>query len=182
MNIDRNLLTEAIWVPSPNYDERPDPSDISLVVIHCISLPPGEFGGDYIDRLFTNKLNPEEHSYFNEIYQLTVSSHLLIKRTGEIMQYVPFDKRAWHAGKSNYQGRGKCNDFSIGIELEGTEFVDYTPEQYIQLAAVIDTLIKIYPNLSAQRITGHCDIAPGRKTDPGASFDWSKLYLLLNRQ
>lgn len=182
MNIDRNLLTEATWLPSPNYDERPDPSDISLVVIHCISLPPGEFGGDYIDQLFTNKLNPVEHVYFNEIYQLTVSSHLLIKRTGEIVQYVPFDKRAWHAGKSDYQGREKCNDFSIGIELEGTESVDYTSEQYVQLAAIIDALIKTYPKLSAQRITGHCDIAPGRKTDPGASFDWSKLYQLLNRQ
>jgi len=182
MNIDRNLLTEAAWVPSPNYDERPDPSDISLLVIHCISLPPGEFGGDYIDQLFTNKLIPEKHSYFAEIYQLTVSSHLLIKRTGELIQYVPFDKRAWHAGKSVYQGREKCNDFSIGIELEGTEFVDYTPEQYVQLATVIAVLIKTYPKLSTNRITGHCDIAPGRKADPGASFDWPKLYSLLNQQ
>lgn len=182
MNIHQNRLTEATWKPSPNFDERPDPSGISLLVIHCISLPPGEFDNDYIDQLFTNKLNPDEHFYFNEIYQLTVSSHLLIKRTGEIVQYVPFDKRAWHAGKSEYQGQEKCNDFSIGIELEGTEFVDYTSDQYTQLARVITALVKAYPHLSTQRITGHCDIAPGRKTDPGASFDWAKLFLLLNSQ
>jgi AmpD protein len=180
MNIERNLLTDATWIASPNFDERPDPSDISLLVIHCISLPPGQFGNDHIDQLFTKRLNPDEHPYFNEVHQLAVSSHLLIKRTGGLVQYVPFDKRAWHAGKSQYQGREKCNDFSIGIELEGTEYVAYTPEQYEQLAAVIDALLKTYPKLSAQRITGHSDIAPGRKTDPGASFDWATLFLLLN--
>ncbi len=181
MNIDRNLLTDANWIASPNFDERPDPSDISLLVIHCISLPPGQFDNDHIDQLFTNKLNPDEHPYFNQVHQLKVSSHLLIKRSGAIVQYVPFDKRAWHAGQSNYQGRERCNDYSIGIELEGTEFVDYTPEQYAQLAATINTLLQTYPKLSAQRITGHSDIAPGRKTDPGTSFDWTKLFLLLNQ-
>jgi AmpD protein len=181
MNINRNILTDATWVASPNFDERPDPSDISLLVIHCISLPPGEFDNGHIDKLFTNKLNPDEHPYFKEVHQLAVSSHLLIKRSGKIMQYVPFDKRAWHAGQSVYQGQERCNDFSIGIELEGTESVAYTPEQYTQLAAAIDTLLKTYPKLSAQRITGHSDIAPGRKTDPGASFDWTKLFLSLNQ-
>lgn len=180
MNIADNLLIDAVWRPSPNCDERPDPSDISLLVIHCISLPPGEFGNTSIDHFFCNKLNPDAHPYFSEICQLRVSSHLLIKRGGEIVQYVPFDKRAWHAGKSNYRGREKCNDFSIGIELEGAETVDYTPEQYERLASVIKALLKAYPTLSAERITGHSDIAPGRKTDPGASFDWEKLFGLLD--
>jgi len=179
MKISQNLLTDATWIPSPNFDERPDPTDISLLVIHCISLPPGEFDNSYIDQLFTNKIHPDDHPYFKEIYQLTVSSHLLIKRTGAIVQYVPFDKRAWHAGQSNYQGKEKCNDFSIGIELEGTEYVEYTPEQYLQLDAVIAVLLKTYPKLSAQRIIGHSDIAPGRKTDPGASFDWERLFGLI---
>jgi N-acetyl-anhydromuramoyl-L-alanine amidase len=180
MNIDRNLLTNATWVPSPNFDERPDPTDISLLVIHCISLPPGEFGNNYIDNLFTNKLNPDEHPYFKEILPLRVSTHLLIKRTGDIVQYVSFDKRAWHAGQSNYKGRDKCNDFSVGIELEGTEYSNYTPEQYQQLAEAIKALLKTYPNLSASHITGHSDIAPGRKKDPGDFFDWARLFLLLN--
>lgn len=180
MSIDRNLLTNATWIPSPNFDERPDPVDISLLVIHCISLPPGEFGNDAIDKLFANKLNPDDHPYFKEIHQLKVSSHLLIKRTGEIVQYVPFDKRAWHAGQSNYQGRDRCNDFSIGIELEGTESSAYTLEQYQQLAMAINALLKVYPKLSTSHITGHSDIAPGRKKDPGEFFDWAKLSLLLN--
>ena len=180
MKIDRNLLTDATWLMSPNFDERPESADISLLVIHCISLPPGEFGSDHIDQLFTNTLNPDEHPYFTNIFNIKVSSHLLIKRSGEIVQYVPFDKRAWHAGKSQYQDRGNCNDFSIGIELEGTEYIAYTPEQYQALAAVINALLKTYPKLSSQHITGHSDIAPGRKTDPGASFDWTKLFLLLN--
>ena len=181
MNIDRNLLADATWTPSPNFDERPDPADISLLVIHCISLPPGEFGNNAIDKLFTNKLNPDDHPYFKEIHQLKVSAHLLIKRTGEIVQYVPFDKRAWHAGQSNYQGRERCNDFSIGIELEGTESFAYTLEQYQQLAMAINALLKAYPKLSTSHITGHSDIAPGRKSDPGASFDWTKLFVLLNQ-
>ena len=175
MTIDQHWLTTVKRIPSPNYDERPDPADISLVVIHCISLPQGEFGTPYIDELFCNQLNPDDHPYFKEIYQLKVSAHVLIKRDGSYMQYVPFDKRAWHAGKSNYQGRERCNDFSIGVELEGTESIAYTEAQYSTLKEVIDCLLQTYPSLSKQHITGHSDIAPGRKTDPGASFDWQRI-------
>ncbi len=179
MKINQHWLTEISQTSSQNCDERPDPLDISLLVIHCISLPPGEFGKDYIDRLFCNQLDPDEHPYFKEIYQLKVSAHLLIKRDGSCVQYVPFDQRAWHAGKSSYEGRERCNDFSIGIELEGTEYIDYTDQQYVQLAAVIRALLEAYPKLSTQHIVGHSDIAPGRKTDPGASFDWQRFLGLL---
>jgi len=179
MKIDRHWLTPVTCIPSPNFDDRADANDISLLVIHCISLPPGEFGTPYIDQLFCNQLNPDQHSYFKEICHLNVSAHVLIKRSGEIVQYVAFDKRAWHAGKSEYEGRERCNDFSIGIELEGTEQTAYTDQQYSQLAAVIELLLKSYPGLTKQRITGHSDIAPGRKTDPGASFDWVRLFSLL---
>lgn len=175
MNIEQHWLSDATRIASPNFDERADAGDISLLVIHCISLPAGEFGGEYINQLFCNTLNPDDHPYFQTIYQLKVSAHLLIRRSGEIVQYVPFDKRAWHAGVSCYQGREKCNDFSIGIELEGTESVPYTDEQYEQLNAVIAVLLENYPALSKQHITGHSDIAPERKTDPGASFDWSRI-------
>lgn len=149
---------------------------MSLIVVHCISLPPNKFGNDYINQLFCNQLNPDDHPYFKNIYQMQVSAHLLIKRDGECVQYVPFNKRAWHAGKSSYQGRENCNDFSIGIELEGAEDIAYSPEQYTRLAEVINTLLATYPSLSRQRITGHSDIAPGRKTDPGPTFDWDKLF------
>jgi N-acetyl-anhydromuramoyl-L-alanine amidase len=181
MHIQNHWLSPATHIQSPNYDERPNPEDISLVVIHCISLPPGEFGTPCISQLFCNGLNPEEHPYFQEIYQLKVSSHLLIRRDGELVQYVPFDKRAWHAGQSSYAGRERCNDFSIGIELEGTETTVYTESQYHQLANVVVTLISTYPGLSSDRITGHSDISPGRKTDPGESFDWDKLYCFLKK-
>lgn len=179
MNIEQHWLCGVTHTPSPNFDDRPDPSGISLIVIHCISLPPGEFENNCIDQLFCNQLNPDDHPYFKEIYQLKVSSHLLIKRSGAIVQYVPFDKRAWHAGQSCYEGRERCNDFSIGIELEGTETAPYTDRQYDSLAAVIKSLLGAYPSLSVQHITGHSDIAPGRKTDPGESFDWRRLYDLL---
>ena len=179
MNIDQNWLTDITLGATPNYDDRSDPHDISLLVIHCISLPPGEFDNHYIDQLFCNQLNPTEHPYFKDVYQLKVSAHVLIKRDGSCVQYVPFNKRAWHAGQSVYQGRERCNDFSIGIELEGTELIAYTDQQYQQLAAVIRALLETYPKLSTQRITGHSDIAPGRKTDPGASFDWERLLGLL---
>ncbi len=175
MNIIQHRLTEVTQSTTPNFDERPDPEDISLLVIHCISLPPGEFENDYIDQLFNNQLKTDTHPYFKDIFQLTVSTHLLIKRDGLCVQYVPFDKRAWHAGKSSHEGRERCNDFSIGIELEGTELLNYTEQQYEQLATVVSALLKTYPKLSTQRITGHSDIAPGRKTDPGASFDWQRL-------
>jgi N-acetyl-anhydromuramoyl-L-alanine amidase len=181
MCINQHWLSQASRIPSPNFDDRIDPNDISLIVIHCISLPPGKFGNACIDQLFCNQLNPDEHPYFKEIHQLTVSSHLVIKRSGEVVQYVPFDKRAWHAGQSSYEGRERCNDYSIGIELEGTETVPYTEAQYLELVAVVKTLLDAYPSLSAERITGHSDIAPGRKTDPGESFDWQKFYCLLGK-
>lgn len=179
MHIDQHYLSTASQCPSPNYNDRPIANDISLIVVHCISLPPNKFGNDYINQLFCNQLNPDDHPYFKKIYQLQVSAHLLIKRDGACVQYVPFHKRAWHAGKSSYQGRENCNDFSIGIELEGAEDIAYSPEQYAQLAEVINTLLATYPSLSRQRITGHSDIAPGRKTDPGAAFDWLRLFAAL---
>ena len=182
MNIDvtSGLLKEARQQPSPNCDVRPDETDISLIVIHGISLPPGKFGDDYIDQLFCNQLNPEEHPYFKEIAGLKVSSHLLIRRDGEIVQYVPLQKRAWHAGVSRYQSRESCNDFSIGIELEGEDETPYTDAQYNMLAELIRELIATYPRLTQQTIAGHSDIAPGRKTDPGAAFDWPLLNRLLS--
>ncbi len=172
MKINKHWLNQAAKVLSPNYDERPIENAMSLLVVHCISLPPEQFGGHYIDQLFCNQLDPNEHPYFKEICQLKVSSHLLIKRTGEIIQYVAFNKRAWHAGVSEYKGQQKCNDFSIGIELEGYETKAYTEIQYKQLIAVTKTLIDYYPSLSNQHIARHSDISPGRKTDPGDSFNW----------
>lgn len=180
MKVVNHRLDKVTEVSSANFDERPDEDDISLIVVHCISLPPNQFGGDYISQLFCNQLNPNVHPYFKEIYQLKVSSHLLIKRTGEIVQYVAFNKRAWHAGVSEYKGRTKCNDYSIGIELEGSENTEYAERQYDQLILVIKTLLEHYPNLSRQGIVGHCDIAPGRKTDPGDVFNWNKLLLGLD--
>lgn len=160
-------------VPSPHFDCRPEDENPSLLVVHNISLPPGEFGGPWIDALFTGTLDPDAHPYFADISHLRVSAHCLIRRDGEIVQYVPFDKRAWHAGISLYQGRERCNDFSIGIELEGTDTQSYTDEQYHQLAALTRLLIQQYPSI-AENMTGHSDIAPGRKTDPGPSFDWHR--------
>lgn len=147
-----------------------------LIVIHCISLPPGEFGGPYIEQLFQNSLSPDGHPYFQEIHQLEVSSHLLIRRDGSLIQFVPFNQRAWHAGKSCFQGRENCNDFSIGIELEGTETCAYEQIQYTKLKRVIEIMQSTYGESdNPLAITGHSDIAPGRKTDPGPSFDWSRL-------
>ena len=144
-------------------------------MVHGISLPPGEFGGDGIDQLFTNQLDPEEHPYYSEIHHLRVSSHLLIRRDGDLVQYVPFHRRAWHAGESSYGGRDRCNDFPIGIELEGTDDVAYEAVQYQRLNDVINVLCQTYPGLSRNRIAGHSDIAPGRKTDPGPFFDWQQV-------
>ena len=176
MNIDKasGLIEPATYIPSPNHDKQPD-DDLSLIVIHNISLPPGKFGGAYISQLFTNKLNPNDHEFFAEIHKLRVSSHLLITREGGIVQYVPFHKRAWHAGVSAYLGRSVCNDFSIGIELEGTDDVAFTEIQYEQLIKVLEALVKTYPSLDMQHITGHEHIAPGRKTDPGSCFDWKRV-------
>jgi N-acetyl-anhydromuramoyl-L-alanine amidase len=160
--------------PSPNQDERPDPADVSLLVIHNISLPPGEFGGPWIDALFANALDPAAHPYFATIHALRVSAHLCIFRDGRVTQYVPFRRRAWHAGASRFGGRERCNDFSIGVELEGTDDVPFTARQYRRLASVTRALRRAYPAITADRIAGHADIAPGRKTDPGPHFDWRR--------
>ncbi len=175
MKIHAHWLAGARRLESPHQDARPDPADISLVVIHGISLPPGEFGGAWIDRLFTNTLDPTAHPYFAVIAGLRVSAHVLIRRDGELVQYVPFDRRAWHAGASSYRGRSGCNDFAIGIELEGTDITPYTDHQYAGLNAVLAALFAHYPGLGPNRLAGHSDIAPGRKTDPGASFEWARL-------
>ncbi len=180
MQIINHWLTSAHKVNSPNCDKRDDESDISLIVIHCISLPEGQFGTPFIEQLFTNQLQTLAHPGFNELGQLQVSSHIVIQREGQITQYVPFNQRAWHAGVSEYHGRARCNDFSIGIELEGTDYLPYTKKQYLQLSTLIQCLIQTYPKLSLRNITGHCDIAPQRKTDPGKFFDWDKLSQHLN--
>lgn len=173
------LQPQARQCPSPHQDERPDAQDIGLVVIHNISLPPGIFGGRYIDDLFLGRLDPDAHPYFRDVAQLRVSSHLCIFRDGSVTQYVPFDRRAWHAGVSNWQGRARCNDFSIGIELEGTDDTPFEAAQYERLVAVLRALFARYPRLGSRKLTGHSDIAPGRKTDPGPCFDWSRLHAML---
>ncbi|MEZ5535923.1 MAG: 1,6-anhydro-N-acetylmuramyl-L-alanine amidase AmpD [Thiolinea sp.] len=175
INVHQGLLDAAEQCPSPNHDSRPDNMLPSLIVIHNISLPPNEFGGNGINELFTNCLDPNEHPFYAEICHLKVASHLLIRRDGEIIQYVPFHRRAFHAGVSCFKDRANCNDFSIGIELEGSDFVAFTAVQYQQLIRVIKALCETYPSLSYQNITGHQHIAPGRKTDPGRFFDWEKL-------
>ncbi|VAW58646.1 1,6-anhydro-N-acetylmuramyl-L-alanine amidase [hydrothermal vent metagenome] len=183
MNINNKsgLVDDAQQIASANCDARPDAQNISLIVIHNISLPPGEFGGPYISQLFTNQLDPNAHPYFADIHQLKVSSHLLIRRTGEIIQYVPLHKRAWHAGASSYCGVENCNDFSIGIELEGTDNTPFEAIQYITLANCILNLQQNYPSLAKDAITGHSNIAPGRKTDPGPAFNWDHLQQLLTQ-
>jgi N-acetyl-anhydromuramoyl-L-alanine amidase len=173
------LIAGVRQVLSPNQDERPSGVEPTLIVVHGISLPPGEFGGPWIDRLFTLALPPEVHPYFKQIEGLKASAHALIRRDGQIVQYVPFNRRAWHAGKSEYQGRSACNDFSIGIELEGTDDSPYTDAQYDSLVLLSATLLATYPTLSAEHIAGHADVAPGRKSDPGASFDWERFRALL---
>ena len=176
--IDRatHRLRGARFRPSPNCDARPDPADVSLLVVHAISLPPGKFGGGFVDRLFANTLDPGAHPYFQEIRQLRVSSHLFVARTGAVTQYVPFDRRAWHAGESRFEGRTRCNDFSIGIELEGCDERPFEDRQYRRLAEIARLLLRAYPALTPARIVGHSDIAPGRKTDPGPHFDWLRLH------
>ncbi|MBJ3813428.1 1,6-anhydro-N-acetylmuramyl-L-alanine amidase AmpD [Shimwellia pseudoproteus] len=164
-------LDTARRQPSPHFDDRPENEPPYLLVVHNISLPPGQFGGPWIDALFLGTLDPDAHPYFADIAQLRVSAHCLIRRDGEVVQYVPFNKRAWHAGVSSYKGRERCNDFAIGIELEGTDTLPYTGAQYQQLAAVTRLLITAYPAI-ADNMAGHCDIAPVRKTDPGPAFEW----------
>ena len=162
-------------LPSPNCDARPPGSEPELIVIHGISLPPGRYGGPWIDRFFTNTLPAEADPYFATIQHLRVSSHVLIARDGALTQYVPFTMRAWHAGASNWCGRVSCNDYSIGIELEGTDDEPYDDRQYPVLAALIVALQQAYPALASGAVAGHSDIAPGRKTDPGPAFDWRRL-------
>ncbi|MES1195461.1 MAG: 1,6-anhydro-N-acetylmuramyl-L-alanine amidase AmpD [Steroidobacter sp.] len=180
LNIDATgLLLQVRQVSSPNADDRPAGMQPDLIIVHGISLPPGEYGGPWIDQLFTNLLPAGPHPYFKQIEGLKVSTHVLIRRDGELVQYVSFDKRAWHAGVSNYQGRERCNDFSIGIELEGTDELPYEAVQYRQLANLIVSLCRHYPSLSTAHVVGHSDVAPGRKTDPGESFDWPRLRAMI---
>ncbi|MCG9698269.1 1,6-anhydro-N-acetylmuramyl-L-alanine amidase AmpD [Shewanella sp. Isolate11] len=158
---------------SPHFNQRPD-NEVSLLVIHNISLPAGQFGLPYIDQLFQGCLDIDADSSFCDLVGLTVSAHFLIRRDGEVVQYVSCDDRAWHAGVSSYQGREGCNDFAIGIELEGTDDLAYSDAQYQQLQQLTLALFEAYPMLNTDSIVGHCDIAPGRKTDPGESFDWQR--------
>jgi AmpD protein len=168
------VLGCAEYHPSENRDDRPPGARVDLLVIHSISLPPGEFGGHWIDDLFMNRLDATAHPHFSEIEALKVSCHLLIKRTGQIVQYVPLNRRAWHAGASNYCGRTCCNDFSIGIEVEGSDEIPFTDAQYQALNQVTREIIRYYPAITRDRITSHAAIAPGRKTDPGPLFDWPR--------
>lgn len=167
-------LSYARQVPSPNCSERPADAAVELLVIHNISLPPGRYGQGHIEALFRNQLDSAADPYFKEIAQLQVSAHLLINRQGEVTQFVPFGKKAWHAGQSLFKGRNNCNDFSIGIELEGTDTEAFTPAQYERLIQVTGELMARYPLITLDSIVGHSDIAPGRKTDPGPYFDWAR--------
>ena len=174
------LLPAAFYVPSPNFDDRPDGTAIDLLVVHNISLPPGQFGGRGIIELFTNRLNPDDHPYYRQIGDAKVSSHFLIRRGGELIQFVPCSRRAWHAGQSEWQARGRCNDFSIGVEIEGSDEQAFTDAQYAMLATLANALMGKYP---IRDCVGHSDIAtpPGRKTDPGPHFDWARFRDMLER-
>ena len=175
VDVSTGLIVGIKQVLSPYFDERPSGVSPDLVVLHGISLPPGEFGGPWIARLFTGNLPAAAHPAFVERACLRVSTHLLIRRDGAIEQFVSFNDRAWHAGKSQWQGRDACNDYSIGIECEGTDEIPYEPAQYITLRALLPMLLAAYPAITPDRIVGHSDVAPGRKTDPGPSFDWSQV-------
>jgi N-acetyl-anhydromuramoyl-L-alanine amidase len=174
------LIPGVRQVLSPHFDQRPPGVSPELIVVHGISLPPGEFGGPWIDRLFTGNLPAAAYPSFAGLAGLRVSAHAVIRRDGAITQYVPFAARAWHAGESSYRGRAACNDFSVGIELEGTDEVAYTEPQYQSLASLVRSLYDAYPTLGIERMTGHSDIAPGRKSDPGPAFDWPRLRALLS--
>jgi AmpD protein len=182
VDVSTGLISGAQFLASPHHDERPAGTAIDLLVIHGISLPPGEFGGPWIERLFMGTLPADEHPYFKHIAGLRVAAHLLIRRDGTLVQFVPFHKRAWHAGASNFQGREACNDFSIGIEIEGDDAVPYAAAQYPVLASVTCALLQAYPGITSARIVGHSDIAPGRKTDPGPAFDWARYRDILASQ
>ncbi len=183
LNLDRNAewLDPVNRVLSPNADERPSNCTVDLVVIHGISLPPGCFGGDEIKALFCNTLDPKAHDYFQDLQELRVSAHLLIDREGALTQFVSFRRRAWHAGASSFQNREHCNDFSVGIELEGVDTLAYTTSQYQVLVRVLKLLMEAYPGITRERIVGHCHVAPGRKSDPGEAFDWADLGTQLSQ-
>jgi len=172
-------LTAATRCPSPNTNQRPFGQSISLLVIHNISLPPGKFGTGWVQKFFTNQLDPSLHPYFETIAELQVSAHIFIERTGKIIQFVPFDMRAWHAGASSFRGVANCNDYSIGIELEGCDDIAYTDAQYEALAGLARQILAAYPDITPDRIVGHNQIAPERKTDPGEAFDWARFHQLL---
>lgn len=176
---DTHTILEAQFLPSPFCNQRPSGVAIELLVVHCISLPPGEFGGKNVQKLFLNQLDMSGHPYYRTIPTTSVSSHLFIERDGSLYQFVPFNQRAWHAGESEYLNKTDCNDFSIGIELEGTEDIPYTHVQYEVLARCTQLIIEQYPSVDENRIVGHSDIAPKRKTDPGPSFDWDYYRQLL---
>jgi len=173
------VVDTAMQRPCTHFDERPNDDDISLLVIHNISLPAGQFATPFVDDLFMGCIDCQAHPSFADLAGLRVSAHCFIKRSGEIVQYVPFSKRAWHAGRSEFLGRSQCNDFSIGIELEGTDTSAYTQKQYNALQSLTKALINKYPAITRSRIVGHCHIAPGRKTDPGDSFDWNHYFAAL---
>lgn len=175
------LVDGADWLASDNYDERPDEDDISVLVIHAISLPPDRFGGPHVCELFTNSLDPDADPYFAEICHLRVSAHFFIPRDGQLIQLVATRDRAWHAGESEFDGRSRVNDFSIGVELEGCDTIPFEPGQYRTLADLTGLLQAAYPAITARRIVGHNDIAPGRKTDPGPCFDWAYYRSLLDQ-
>lgn len=170
------LLADARQVPSPNHDARPSGIEPEIIVLHGISLPPGRFGGGEIEALFTNRLDWDAHPYFQEIRGLEVSTHLLVRRNGEVQQFVPLTRRAWHCGASFYRGRERCNDFAIGIELEGEDHTPYEDAQYEILVRIIAAIRQTWPAIGNRRVVAHSDIAPGRKTDPGPAFDWLRLY------
>lgn len=176
VDVATGLIEPARFVPSPNADERDDACEPRLLILHGISLPPGQFGGPEIEALFTNTLDWEAHEYFEQIRGLQVSAHLLLRRDGSLLQFVPFTRRAWHAGASSFRGQSRCNDYSIGIELEGEDDTPYDERQYAALPAVVGALLRAYRGISVREIAAHSDVAPGRKTDPGPAFDWLRLY------
>lgn len=178
----RGLLEGVRHVPSPNQDARPPGAAVELVIVHGISLPPAEYGGPWVERLFTNSLPADVHPYFALVHEHRVSAHVYVRRDGELVQFVPFHARAWHAGASVWRHRLACNDYSVGIELEGDDDTPYAPVQYERLAALVRALRRTYATLGHDAIAGHSDVAPGRKTDPGPAFDWPRLHALLARE
>ena len=173
IDLKTGLLSQITYLSSPNQDQRPEKEEVNLLVMHNISLPPGKYGGQDVQKFFLNQLDFTTHEYYSKISHLKVSCHLLISRDGTVIQFVPFHKRAWHAGQSCYQGKTDCNNYSIGIELEGVDTEPYTREQYEKLITCTQAIMQAYPKITPDNIVGHSDIAPERKTDPGSAFDWA---------